>query len=174
MTNQTRVATRVLPATGATVPAEPDYVLGNLREMETHDGVAFNASVKVGRALVGTIENQGSGGGTWFRPLTAAAHTQWQQWIRGYSDLHRDEQFLVEESAADLLYTEADLLKRFKRFASRGSTVVRERVTDHRAWMLDGCPFATVKAPAEQALRVAASRGYEVFLPDRGWVDPAA
>ena len=82
----------VLPVTGKAVPAAfADVRLVNLREMKSYDGVAFNAEVKRGRTLLGTIEQDGRGGGTWFR----AANAEAREWFDGQVTLYEHLQIAL-------------------------------------------------------------------------------
>lgn len=79
----------VLPVTGKAVPAAfADVRLVGLKEMASYDGaVAFEAQVKRGRTLLGIIEQDGHGGGTWFRPANAEARVWFDEQVAIYADL---------------------------------------------------------------------------------------
>lgn len=53
-----------LPVTGREVPAEfAEYTVTSLKQIQTHDGVALTATLRRNGKIVGTLEDQGYGGG---------------------------------------------------------------------------------------------------------------
>lgn len=184
MTTETR--TRVLPATGRTVPAEPAYELSGFKQMETLDGVAYNARVKVGGKFVGAIENGGHGGDTWFYPSVPTARGEWDAFAAAYYTINPPEDLDAVgfvPDPADALIDEADLAKRLNRSVKGGTVVLRETLTDDAAqvaWRGDGFPTLRFAIPGckdhARALAAAvrhpscADGKYETYLPGTGWV----
>lgn len=60
-----------LPHTGIQVP-DPTLRVSSLRMLPTPDGVAYTATLRQGRAPVGTIHNEGVGGATRFSPTAGS------------------------------------------------------------------------------------------------------
>lgn len=190
----TATKTRTLTATGRTVPAEPAYTLSGYKSMPTHDGVAATVTVRVGKTVVGTIEDGGTGGGTYFHGHSADAVREWDAFERAYSVLNpallREadgtlrvieqaegtavafdfDAFVYVPDAADALLFEAELSKKLVSAVRRGRTVCRRPQPDLQAWADDGYAFSTVNAALDRARTQLTADGYEVFTLDRGWV----
>lgn len=97
--DQDDVTTVRLPHTGMWVP-DRSLSLTAYKEMSTPDGVAFNANLRVGKKVVGTVEQTGRGGMTMFR---------WNDW-RTFGENHLDEYAARCRTAEGATVTSEDLL----------------------------------------------------------------
>jgi hypothetical protein len=109
-----------LPFSGEKVPAALAEV--NLRitgEMPTHDGIAFGAEVRRNGKIIGTIENQGTGGGTWFHHHDVEVMNWWhereQEMKRILVEVEGDTEFMAEEIMCDRLFEDVALYKELNR-----------------------------------------------------------
>lgn len=95
-------------------PSMVDVTLKITGEMMAREGVAFSAEVLRDGKVVGTIENQGYGGGTWFHQRDRETATWWDEAVTAYGKILVDEgdefgdQFAAE-MLADALYENAAL-----------------------------------------------------------------
>lgn len=120
------MSTVKLPATGRTMPDAP-ITFGALRQMQTSDGVAYVLPLKYRGERFGEIENQGTGGGTWFRPSAPGAQQIWDEYVARCKELDPARYGPMQtptgpyewahERVADDLVDEVDLHKRLKRTA---------------------------------------------------------
>lgn len=153
-----------LPATGATVPA----VAANLTvkvtgEMKTSDGVAFTATVHEGKMLLGTIENEGRGGGTWLRPASASARGRWDDIVAEHALLNPEDELVAHENLANDLYEEVATIRDMNR--KRNLTV---RVDKDPAHILRyNCP--TTDQGGRDHVRKEFGDRAEVWVKGTGW-----
>ncbi|MEU4077699.1 hypothetical protein [Streptomyces venezuelae] len=124
-----------LPLTGLEVP-HTRYRITNLQQMTTSCGVAFSANVRQGRALVGVIENHGSGGGTGFTPADRTGRQGMAEFTRA---CRWKGEPLGEEEVYDHLIDEYDLARTAKRSA-------RKRTSLLRGLDADGCTEHIIEA----------------------------
>lgn len=96
-----------------------------LRQLSLHDGVAFTATLRHDRQVVGTIENQGTGGGTWFIPTHRATFGDTD--LRAFADACRTAAGTVPtvEEILDDLVTEYDTSRAIRRAQRAGRTLLR-------------------------------------------------
>jgi hypothetical protein len=110
-----------LPTTRVKVPTEAAALtLTNLQSMNTMNGQTFSAVVKDGRTVLGTIEQDGHGGGTWFRPTSREAGERWEHLSRQFHDVALAagddvNVWLYNESFPDVLADEALTTREFNR-----------------------------------------------------------
>jgi hypothetical protein len=118
------VALVALPHTGLRVPHQRLTVTG-YRQLPTADGVAFTATLRLDRTIVGTIQNEGMGGPTGFHPGGSPAF--------GYRDLSAfvaacrtsTDQPASEDEVLDGLVTEFLTAKRIRRAQQAGRCALR-------------------------------------------------
>lgn len=143
-----------LPHTGLHVP-HTDYRVTSLREYKTRHGVGYEATLRHGKTIIGTIENEGTGGETRFHP---ARHPR----ESGYVDRNDIEAYAARcrtdegstpsgEHVLDDLITEFETPRRLAKAAKAGHALLRLQTfvygdDDKPA----GGPFA------DQEMRVAA------------------
>lgn len=108
--------------TGVEIPAGLEHVtLKILGEHPSRDGVAFSAEVHNDVAgqrghVVGIIENQGNGGGTWFYNHTFADRQWWDALVKEFAGLPACEYpELADEHLADVLYDNAAMFRDLNR-----------------------------------------------------------
>ncbi|MBD2829859.1 hypothetical protein ID875_20970 [Streptomyces globisporus] len=110
-----------LPHTGLHVPHDR-YTLADLRQMLTRCGIAYNATVREGERYVGTIENQGNGGGTWLIPASAAD----RQAVHDFATICRMEgEPLSEEDVLDHLVTEHETAQEVAKCEKKRASLIR-------------------------------------------------
>jgi hypothetical protein len=115
-----------LPHSGLTVPHD-GYTVTAYKELTTHDGVAFTATLRLNRKIIGTIENEGMGGPDTFHcndahaygRHTTALETFAAQCIDAEGDVPEVEYLLGD------LVTEYQTGRDIARAAKRGNTLVR-------------------------------------------------
>lgn len=167
----TTTRTRVLPATGITVPADPVLILTGVRTFRAIEGEGFEATVRIGGPqgrVLGRIEQDGNGGGTWLRLADAAGRAEFDAYVEACTALDPDLGFTAHETVCNLLFEEADLLKRLNR---KGQVVFR-RTTD--PWALYEHVYATVRATDGPEVRAhAANQGYDLVWAGGAWQDNA-
>jgi hypothetical protein len=85
MTTDTTIGTgaTVLGALDLPVPAMP-FTLGTVRTWQGRDGQGCQVKVMQGRTLLGTLDDEGNGGGTWFRPQQPGTRQMWQDYVRAF------------------------------------------------------------------------------------------
>lgn len=97
----------LLPATLAEVPEDAlRFTYRGWRELPTSDGLAFNVEVFLDGEAAGTLENEGRGGGTWFRHLDREAMHTWEDVTRDYLALTGET---WQEAWNDLAAEEANM-----------------------------------------------------------------
>ncbi|WP_052412479.1 hypothetical protein [Streptomyces mutabilis] len=116
MTNLT-----TLPLTGLEVP-HTRYRITSLQQVTMSCGVAFSANVRQGRALVGVIENDGRGGGTWFIPADRTGRQGMAEFTRA---CRWKGEPISEEEVYDHLIDEYDLARTAKRNARKRTSLLR-------------------------------------------------
>ncbi len=117
----TRLVT--LPHTGLRVP-DLDLRVTALRQLATHNGVAFTAQVAFAGATVGTVENDGNGGETFYRavnssPFNTRAMTRYARACRVHGRTPT-EQFVL-----DALVAEFDNVTHVAQATRAGRTALR-------------------------------------------------
>jgi len=88
-----------LPASEAQI-VDDGYSIKAYKSLASRNGVAYNANLYHGKTLVGTIQNEGRGGNTWFSPNSAAARIDFENWVKAN----------VEAGTIDGSYDPAELL----------------------------------------------------------------
>jgi hypothetical protein len=112
-----------LPHTGLEVPDGDDNPhVTSLKELNTRNGVAFTAVVRIGKRRIGTLDNDGNGGGTWFHQDTFA---DYQTWNRFVTDCRHAGLEVHAEKVADALVEEYDTYWAIKRQVRKGGTLAR-------------------------------------------------
>ncbi len=113
-----------LPHTGLRVP-DASVKLTRLRQMRTRNGVSFNANLRVNNRIVGTIDNEGNGGGTWFHPHDQRVYGQTH--LAEYAAQCRSEegQPVDVEALLDQLVDEYDWSRQVAAAGRQGRTVLR-------------------------------------------------
>lgn len=118
---------RILPHTGLQVPTGDVPRVTSLRSMETRDGEAFRAVVRVRRTQIGELFNEGRGGGTEF---FSDSREGWEAMSHFMSRcLRRDGEdatsLTFKESLFDDLVEEYDNDRHVKRAQKAGKHAVR-------------------------------------------------
>lgn len=90
----------LLPATLVPAP-DRDWKVSSVDSLQTSNGVAFVAKLRLDGKLVGTIENQGNGGGSWAQ-CTPEASGVWRTSAAAYGG---------DEELADALVQEYEVSK---------------------------------------------------------------
>jgi len=128
MTNAVAGAPVRLPHTGLRVP-DHSLSLSVYREHSTSGGVAFSANLRVNSHVVGLVENQGHGGGTWLRADDWRAYGE--QDLAEYAARCRSEdgQPVTVEDLLDALIDEHDWTRKVAAAGRRGAMVLR--LMDH-------------------------------------------
>src|SRR5882762_7598929 len=112
-----------LPHTGLEVPdGDNNPHVTSLKELNTCNGVAFTAVVRIGKRRIGTIENGGNGGNTLFRQDTYADYQTWKQFVAA---CRLTGQQVNAEKVADSLVEEYDTDRTVKRQTKKGGTLAR-------------------------------------------------
>ena len=163
----TTPAAVTLPVSGAVVPARAAALtLKKIQQMETSCGAAFRADVYDGKRLIGTIEQDGNGGGTWFRHADVEARDLWESLVTEQAVVDPEWAFVAHEHLANNLFEEVALFKEMNR--KRNGVV-----------MLDGNREAILvfNAPLDDRLRAYVRREFEgqspmVWVKGEGWAQP--
>lgn len=112
-----------LPHTDLEVPDGNDNPrVTSLKQLNTRNGVAFTAVVRIGKRRIGTLDNEGNGGGTWFHQDT---YDDYQAWNRFVADCRDDGNQVQAEKVADALVEEYDTDREIKRQLRTGGTLAR-------------------------------------------------
>lgn len=187
-TADTATVTRSLPATGVTVPAEPVLVLTAVRKWRAIDGEGFVATVRVGDAkgrVLGTIEQEGHGGGTWLRPADARGRVEFDAYVEACKTANPEHfGFTADETVCNDLFEEHDLAKRLTAARKRGTTALRKGTdrwnpdVSYDEFLAPGFnpfPYFTVKSPDTADLRAhAITKGFTLVWGDSAtWEDIA-
>jgi hypothetical protein len=185
VTVTTETATRVLPFTGVTIPTEPVLTLTAVRTFRAIDGVGTEATLREGGPrgrIIGSIENEGTGGGTWFRPGAPGARAVWEAFVEACKTADPERfgsEFAREEAVADTLVDEVLLTRDANK---KGHTTFRKSTdpwnpTDTetlQAVNWNAYPCASVKSADTPQVRAwAAKQGYDLVWADGAWQDNA-
>ena len=162
-----------LPHTGIRVP-DPRLRVSSLRQLPTPDGVAYTATLRLGRTPVGTLHNEGRGGPTSYHPAAGSpfGHRQLADFVA--ASRTTDGQPLTEEDLLEGLVTEYDNTKHVAAATRAGRSPLRLQAplgagdgladvyyTAHRT------TAAKVTTPAQRDALVAELRRREVV--DGAW-----
>ena len=115
-----------LPHSGLTVP-DPRYTVTSYQGHETHDGVAFTATLRLHNKIIGRIENDGHGGPDIFYPNTAGGMREQRDALEAFAARCTDARGVtpdVELLLGDLV-TEYETTRAIARAAKRGNTLLR-------------------------------------------------
>ena len=93
--------TTILPATLVPGP-DRNWKVSSLDSLATSNGIAYVAKLRLDGKLVGTIENQGNGGGSWASFTTGEMTKAWRESAAAYGG---------EEELADALVQEFEVSK---------------------------------------------------------------
>jgi len=128
MTTNTDDTTVRLPHTGLWVPNRSLSVTA-LRQMQTHDGVAYTANLRMDNRIIGTIENEGCGGMTRFFPRDYRAYGEKQ--LDAYAERCRSEEGgpVTAENLLDELIDEYDWTRKTAAAQRKGQMLLR--LMDH-------------------------------------------
>lgn len=158
--------TATLPVTGLVVPAAAArWTVKPIGSMRTADGEAFRAEVYADGDCIGTIENEGRGGGTWFRPAHAAARIAFDAMVEEYAAISEDNRWVPHESLCNDLYEEVALARELNR--KRNAVV-----------MLDGDrdQIMVFNSKADDRLRAHLREKYgeraSLWIKGSGWLHP--
>lgn len=144
-----------LPHTGLRVP-DRSLSLTRYRELSTSDGVAFSANLRVNNRIVGLVENQGHGGGTWLRADDRRVYGEVHS--ADYAARCRSEEGepVTVENLLDALVDEHDWTRRIAAAGRRGAMVLRlmdhalsgtERLPDFPPYPHDRATIANARVP---------------------------
>ncbi len=154
------------------------YAITGYKGHTTHDGVAFTATLRHDKKIIGTVENSGRGGSTFFYPNEkgladredAKLEAFWQHTLddRGKTPMELGAIF-------DALITEYEFTRDAAKAAKRGNILLRQ-MTDYES---DEGPmgwpsiYSTTEAPASWATadpaKVAAQIAKHVGIDALGW-----
>jgi hypothetical protein len=115
-----------LPHSGLTVP-DTSYTVTSYKEHQTHDGVAFTATLRRNGKIIGTVENDGRGGPDIFYPNTAGGMREQRDALEAFAARCTDARGVtpgVELLLGDLV-TEYQTSRAINRAAKRGNTLLR-------------------------------------------------
>lgn len=154
-----------LPHTGLRVP-DPSLRITALRQLRTFDGVAFQATLRLGATIVGTVENDGRGGSTMFRPHTPRGYGFDEINAFAAACVDRDGRPASTETVLNELVDEYDTPRIIARDARKGRITVRLMAplsSDGTATYCTefgsvGAPSAAAEHHAEIARAVAKAR----------------
>jgi len=127
--------------------------VSSLRQMPTHNGVAFVADLTIDGRYAGPIENDGNGGPTTYFGLNSSPFT-WRHLHEYVQACRYRGRPVSEEFVLDALVTEFDLGQQVKAAAAAGATLVR--LLDANGHTLD--IQAVRPAPTTPAERAAIAR----------------
>jgi hypothetical protein len=116
----------LLPHSALTVPHNR-YTVTSYKEHQTHDGVAFTATLRLNNKIIGTIENDGRGGPDIFYPHTASGMREQRDALEAFAARCTDARGVtpdVELLLGDLV-TEYQTSRAIARAAKRGNTLLR-------------------------------------------------
>jgi hypothetical protein len=115
-----------LPHSGLTVP-DTSYTVTSYKEHQTHDGVAFAATLRLNGKIIGQIENDGRGGPDIFYPNTAGGMREQRDALEAFAARCTDARGVicdVELLLGDLV-TEYQTSRAINRATKRGNTLLR-------------------------------------------------
>ncbi|XVV10898.1 hypothetical protein ACQP2X_39580 [Actinoplanes sp. CA-131856] len=116
----------LLPHSGLTVP-DARYTVTSYQGHQTHDGVAFTATLRLNRKIIGRVENEGRGGPDTFFPNTAGRMQEQRDALEAFAAGCTDARGVtcdVELLLGDLI-TEYETSRAIARAAKRGNTLLR-------------------------------------------------
>lgn len=166
-----------LPHSGLTVP-DSSYTVTSYKEHQTHDGVAFTATLRRNGKIIGHIENDGRGGPDTFYPNTAGGMREQRDALEAFAARCTDARGVTPDLELLLgdLVTEYQTSRAIARATKRGNTLLR-LLADHEFGDGPmGWPSATATTearPAEAAdrerLRAHLLGDPELAPPALGW-----
>ncbi|GAA4595800.1 hypothetical protein BJY16_001798 [Actinoplanes octamycinicus] len=120
-----------LPHSGLLVP-HTGYTVTSFTGHQTHDGVAFTATLRLNKKAIGVIQNAGRGGPDTFYSNTAGDHRQKHQDLEDFAALCTDPRGTTPtlDSVLSDLVAEYETSRDIARAAKRGNTLLR-LMTDH-------------------------------------------
>ena len=164
------------------------YSIKTLRTLPTHDGQALTATLYRGKLKVGTIEDTGTGGGTWAHFASRAEQDLFSAWVKSLGEVHRPagngtpafSYAHTEDSALGLLITEAQDAKEAAQLnrAAKTNLLYRQAEDGEHAYRKMTLPEQTRDLPLAAVIAVyrvkapwfAAVTG--VWVPGNGWTPP--
>ncbi|MET8147852.1 hypothetical protein ACIBSW_24860 [Actinoplanes sp. NPDC049668] len=158
-----------LPHSGLTVP-HTGYTVTSFKGHETHDGIAFTATLRLNKKIIGRIENHGCGGPDTFYPNSACGYRQQMETLEAFAALctdARDGTPTLEAVLGDLV-TEYETSRDIAR-AAKGGHILLRMMQDHEFG--DGpmgwpSPGASTEAPPALAADHARLRAFLLADPD--------
>lgn len=165
--------TYTLPYTGERVPqGMADLAVKIAGEMQSRDGIAFNAGVWRDNDLIGVIENKGDGGGTWFHHHTAKDMHWWRSMVEQFKPIIAEDEpeygdFMAEESLADRLYENAAMFRDLNR---KRSVIIRIDGDNDDIRLYKGTWDAQLAAHFA-AEKVRNRKTIERWVKNEGWVN---
>jgi hypothetical protein len=141
-----------LPHSGLTVP-DARYTVTSYRRHETHDGVAFTATLRLNGKIIGHIENDGGGGSDIFYPNTAGGMREQRDALEAFAARCTDARGVtpdVELLLGDLV-TEYETSRAIARAATRGNALLRLMQDHDYGDGPVGWPFQTATTEARPA-----------------------
>jgi hypothetical protein len=120
-----------LPHSGLVVP-HTGYTVTSLKGHETHDGVAYVATLRLNNTIIGRVENEGRGGPDTFYPNTADNYRQQIDTLEEFAQRCTDARGGTPplESVLSDLVTEYQTTRDIARAARRGNALIR-MMRDH-------------------------------------------
>lgn len=126
---ETATETRTLPISGLPVGPQP-FAIKKIRTWRSHDGQGCEATYD--GSVVGTIVDEGTGGGAWFRPTAPEIRAEWKAFVAATPAYDMDpnreygtDALMVsgEEAVAELLVTEALVAKKLAAVVKKGQRI---------------------------------------------------
>lgn len=166
-------AAYTMPVTGVKVPAAlSDVTVKILGETPSADGVAFRGEVRRGRKTLGTIEQDGRGGGTWFRPASGEDRAWWDEMVAAHTLILEgagEPAFIADENLANDLYEEAALARDMNRKRSVTFRLDGDCEQIFRTNVPLSAPPARVDAVKAKIAADYKDRSPELWVKNTGW-----
>lgn len=166
-----------LPHSGLVVP-HTGYTVTAYKEIPTPDGVAFTATLRLNRTIIGTIDNSGMGGPDTFTPNTTDGYRHLVAALDDFATRCTDirgETPDVEFLLGDLV-TEYQTTRDIARAAKRGNVLLR-MMQDHEGtdgpmgWASEGAitEMSPAMAADRERLRTSLLSHQELAPHDLAW-----
>ncbi len=173
--DQPAVELLTLPHTGVRVP-DPRLRVTSYRELPTPEGVAYTATLRLGRIPVGTTHNEGTGGPTSFHPVAESPFGWRQLAVFVAASRTCDGHPIEEEQLLDELITEYEHAKEVSKAARVGRVPLRLRsplgYDEHLAdayYTAQHAMTTKVTTSAQRAALVADLLAHAPLQPGQWW-----
>jgi hypothetical protein len=164
-----------LPHTGMRVPNDRIRVT-SLKEVDTGDGVAWSAVLRLDQNKLGTLMDAGQGGATLFRPVNGTARKVMAAFVALCRD--RDGKSMAEEFVFDALAEEYEWARDVAEADRKGRYLVRHFTRIDIPGSLSFALEHTAPPDYDSGLQATAHMGLpddavraELWMGDRGWTE---